>query len=42
MEYIYYWYHHIMPESERKEIFETIRDKDYEKLPMKNVSVVNE
>ena len=28
-EYIYYWYHHMMPEKERKEIQTTLDNKDY-------------
>ena len=32
MEYIYCWYHHMIPEKERKEISETIRNKNYEKF----------
>jgi len=32
MNYIYYWYHHMIPEQERKEISETIRNKNYEKF----------
>lgn len=27
--YAYYWYHHMMPEKEREEIFQAIKDKDY-------------
>ena len=30
MEYIYYWYHHMMPTEERKKISKTIQEKDYE------------
>ena len=32
MEYIYFWCHHMMPEKERKEISEIIRNKDYERF----------
>lgn len=32
MNYIYCWYHHMIPEQERKEISETIRNKNYEKF----------
>ena len=32
MDYIYYWYHHMIPNQERKEISETIKNKNYEKF----------
>ena len=32
MDYIYCWYHHMIPEQEKKEISETIRNKNYEKF----------
>lgn len=32
MDYIYCWYHHMIPKQERKEISETIRNKNYEKF----------
>ena len=28
-EYVYYWYHHMMPSEERKRINQTIQNKDY-------------
>ena len=31
-EYIYYWYHHMMPDEQRKEIHETIENKNYFKF----------
>lgn len=27
--YNYYWYHHMMPDKEREEISQTLKDKDY-------------
>lgn len=32
MKYIYYWYHHMMPEDERKEIEKSLNEKDYFKF----------
>lgn len=29
-EYVYYWYHHMMPDDERKEIERVLAEKDYE------------
>lgn len=29
-EYTYYWYHHMMPEEDRKEIEQVLAEKDYE------------
>ena len=31
-EYIYYWYHHMMPSEERKEIEKVLNEKDYFKF----------
>jgi len=31
-EYIYYWYHHMMPGKEQEEIFQAINQKDYFKF----------
>lgn len=30
MEYVYYWYHHGMPHSERQRIYEAIEGHDFE------------
>ena len=32
MQYIYYWYHHMMPDNERKEIEKVLNEKDYFKF----------
>lgn len=32
MQYIYYWYHHMMPDNERKEIEKALNEKDYFKF----------
>lgn len=29
-EYVYYWYHHTMPDDKRKEIERVLAEKDYE------------
>lgn len=31
-EYNYYWYHHMLPDEERKEIQNAIESKDYDKF----------
>ena len=30
--YNYYWYHHMMPSEEQKDIFEAIQNKDYDRF----------
>lgn len=31
-EYVYYWYHHMMPDKDRKEIERVLEEKDFDKF----------